>query len=70
MDHGNGLVTVYAHASRLVVKKGQEVHRGDVLGYVGSSGRSTGPHVHYEVHRDGRPVNPGAYILDEELIVD
>jgi murein DD-endopeptidase MepM/ murein hydrolase activator NlpD len=70
VDHGNGLVTVYAHAARIAVKKGQKVERGQTLGYVGSTGRSTGPHIHYEVHRDGRPVNPGRYILDDDRIVD
>lgn len=62
--HGFGLATRYGHMSRLVVQPGQQVKRGDVIGYVGSTGRSTGYHLHYEVQLDGKPVNPVAYILD------
>ncbi len=62
--HGFGLTTRYGHMSKLAVQAGQRVKRGDVVGYVGSTGRSTGYHLHYEVHLDGRPVNPVAYILD------
>ncbi len=63
IDHGFGLRTRYGHASKLHVRAGQRVQRGEVIGEVGSSGSSTGPHVHYEVHRNGRPVNPSNYIL-------
>ena len=63
IDHGFGLRTRYGHASKLHVRVGQVVERGEVIGSVGSSGSSTGSHVHYEVHRDGRPVNPANYIL-------
>lgn len=63
IDHGFGLRTRYGHASKLHARVGQRVQRGEVIGEVGSSGASTGPHVHYEVHRDGRPVNPSNYIL-------
>lgn len=63
IDHGFGLRTRYGHASKLHVRAGQRVQRGEVIGEVGSSGSSTGPHVHYEVHKDGRPVNPSNYIL-------
>lgn len=63
IDHGLGLRTRYGHASKLHGRVGQRVQRGDVIGEVGSSGSSTGSHVHYEVHRDGRPVNPSNYIL-------
>jgi murein DD-endopeptidase MepM/ murein hydrolase activator NlpD len=64
LSHGFGLATRYGHMSRLAVKPGDRVRRGDVIGYVGNTGRSTGYHLHYEVHLDGQPVNPLAYILD------
>ncbi|GAA4712355.1 M23 family metallopeptidase [Sphingomonas lutea] len=56
--HGDGLQTTYSHMSRIAAASGTAVRRGDVIGYVGSSGLSTGPHLHYEVYRNGRPVNP------------
>jgi murein DD-endopeptidase MepM/ murein hydrolase activator NlpD len=65
LSHGFGLTTRYGHMSRLAVKPGQRVRRGDVIGYVGNTGRSTGYHLHYEVIRDGEPVNPLAYILGQ-----
>ena len=58
IDHGDGLATRYAHMSEILVVEGQEVAQGDVLGRLGSSGRSTGPHLHYEVRVDGEPVDP------------
>jgi murein DD-endopeptidase MepM/ murein hydrolase activator NlpD len=58
IGHADGLATAYGHMSRIAAVPGQLVHRGDVIGYVGSSGLSTGPHVHYEVFKNGRPVNP------------
>lgn len=61
IDHGFGLHTLYGHNSRLVVRPGQEVKRGQTVAHVGSTGRSTGPHVHYEVWRWGRPVDPLEY---------
>ena len=64
IDHGNGVVTRYGHNSRILVKVGREVRRGDVIAEVGSTGRSTSPHCHYEVHVNGRHVNPWRYILD------
>ena len=64
ISHGFGLVTRYGHMSRIHAKVGQQVRRGDVIGLVGSSGRATGTHVHYEVYVDGRAVNPLGYILD------
>jgi murein DD-endopeptidase MepM/ murein hydrolase activator NlpD len=60
--HGYGYVTRYAHMSEIVVKPGDRVRRGDTIGLVGSTGRSTGPHLHYEVFRDGRRVNPWKYL--------
>lgn len=58
IDHGRGLQTRYAHLSSLGVIPGQQVRRGDVLGSVGSTGRSTGPHLHYELRLNGQPVSP------------
>ncbi len=60
--HGYGYVTRYAHMHEISVLAGDRVNRGDVIGSVGSSGRSTGPHLHYEVFRDGRRVNPWPYL--------
>ena len=62
IDHGNGLTTRYAHMSEALVEEGQEVAKGAVLGRMGSSGRSTGPHLHYEVRVDGEPVDPERYL--------
>jgi len=62
ISHGFGYVTRYGHMSEILVRPGQRVSRGDVIGRVGSTGRSTGPHVHYEVFRDGRRVNPWKYL--------
>lgn len=61
IDHGYGYETVYAHLSGFNVRKGQRINRGDIIGYVGNSGRSTGPHLHYEVRYKNRPVNPKDY---------
>ena len=62
IDHGNGLVTRYGHASRVLVKKGDLVKRGQQIAEVGSSGRSTGPHLHFEVLKNGAPQNPIGYL--------
>ena len=63
IQHGNGFITKYAHLSKILVKKGQAVKRGDEIGLVGKTGRSTGPHLHYEIHVKGVPVNPLRYIV-------
>lgn len=65
VDHGGQLETRYAHMSRIAVAPGQRVHRGDVLGYIGSTGGSTGPHLHYEVRRKGQAVNPLPYLASQ-----
>lgn len=62
IEHGFGFSTYYAHNRMVVVKVGQKVKRGDIIGYVGSTGNSTGPHLHYEIIRAGKVVNPLAYI--------
>lgn len=62
IDHGNGISTLYGHMSGYAVTPGEMVHRGDTIGYVGQSGRSTGPHLHYEVRIFNTPVNPNKYL--------
>lgn len=62
VNHGNGFVTRYAHAKSLLVKVGDVVKKGQAIALVGSTGRSTGPHVHFEVHKHGRVVDPASYI--------
>ena len=64
LSHGYGYATRYGHLRAFNVKPGDRVKRGDILGFVGSTGRSTGPHLHYEVRMNGKPVNPLEYILD------
>jgi murein DD-endopeptidase MepM/ murein hydrolase activator NlpD len=64
LDHGYGYVTRYGHNSRILVRSGQQVRRGQVIALVGSTGKSTGPHLHYEVVRNGVPVNPQDYVIN------
>jgi murein DD-endopeptidase MepM/ murein hydrolase activator NlpD len=64
IDHGHGMITRYAHLSETLKKQGDTVKRGDTIAQMGNSGRSTGPHLHYEVHLNGVPVNPVTYILN------
>jgi murein DD-endopeptidase MepM/ murein hydrolase activator NlpD len=58
LDHGNAVETRYAHLSQLAVRPGQQVRQGEVIGFVGSTGQSTGPHVHYELRRGGLAIDP------------
>ncbi|WP_374541082.1 M23 family metallopeptidase [Sphingorhabdus sp.] len=58
LNHGGGVATGYAHMSRIAAAPGQRVRQGQIIGYVGSTGLSTGPHLHYELYRNGRPINP------------
>ncbi|HEY9889505.1 MAG TPA: M23 family metallopeptidase, partial [Candidatus Obscuribacterales bacterium] len=62
IDHGYGYETLYAHMSEIAVQVGDRLQRGEVVGALGSTGRSSGPHLHYEVHRNGQPVNPRYYL--------
>lgn len=65
IDHGYGVETVYGHMSKFAAKMSQNVRRGEIIGFVGTSGYSTGPHLHYEVHTNGRPQNPMEYVYDK-----
>jgi murein DD-endopeptidase MepM/ murein hydrolase activator NlpD len=68
IDHGGGLTTRFAHLSKIVAKKGQSVAKGDIIGRTGSTGRSTGPHLHYEIRVNGRAIDPMTFIrAGEEL---
>ena len=67
IDHGNGIVTRYAHCSRIDVKSGQRVTRGQRIAAVGSTGLATGPHLHYEIHINGKVVNPLTYVLSDAI---
>jgi murein DD-endopeptidase MepM/ murein hydrolase activator NlpD len=64
INHGYGVVTRYAHLKKALVKRGQYVKRGETVALVGNSGRSTGPHLHYEIHLNRVAVNPLRYILN------
>ncbi len=70
IDHGYGIMTRFAHASRLLVRQGQRVARGEKIALVGNSGLATGPHLHYEVHVNGRAVNPLRYVMPETVVFD
>lgn len=62
IEHGNGIQTLYAHCSKLLAKEGQEVKRGDIIAKIGNTGRSTGPHLHFELKVNGSAINPIKYI--------
>lgn len=66
IEHGGKLQTRFAHLSRLNVSAGQQVKKGELIGFVGSTGRSTGPHLHYEVRVDGKAVNPIPYMVESD----
>jgi murein DD-endopeptidase MepM/ murein hydrolase activator NlpD len=70
IDHGFGYKTSYAHLSKIKVKRGAKVKRGDLIGYSGNSGLSTGPHLHYEVHHNGIALNPRNFIYDDVKIFE
>ncbi|MDP2176058.1 MAG: M23 family metallopeptidase [Bacteroidota bacterium] len=65
INHKNGYTTLYAHLSKFLVKKGAKVKRGQLIGLVGSTGKSTAPHLHYEVHRNGTPINPAYFFFND-----
>jgi murein DD-endopeptidase MepM/ murein hydrolase activator NlpD len=67
IDHGSGLETYYAHLSRFAVIPGQEIRQGELIGAVGTSGRVTAPHLHYEVRRNGSPQNPSRFLTQQHL---
>jgi murein DD-endopeptidase MepM/ murein hydrolase activator NlpD len=62
IDHGSGITTLYGHSSELYVAEGQTVQIGDAIAAVGSTGLSTGPHLHFEVRKDGEPIDPMSYL--------
>jgi murein DD-endopeptidase MepM/ murein hydrolase activator NlpD len=65
VNHGYGYETLYGHMFKVVVRNGGRVKRGEILGYVGSTGKSTGPHLHYEVHKNGRPLDPVYFFYND-----
>lgn len=65
LKHGKSYESLYAHMSRIKVRKGQKIKRGDVIGYIGTTGLSTGAHLHYEIHKDGEPVDPIMYFYND-----
>lgn len=65
VNHGYGYETLYGHMFRINVRPGKYVKRGEILGYVGSTGKSTGPHLHYEVHKNGRPIDPVYFFYND-----
>jgi murein DD-endopeptidase MepM/ murein hydrolase activator NlpD len=67
VDHGNGVQTYYAHLSKFYVNVGQDVHRGEIIGAVGTTGRVTAPHLHYEVRMGGAPMNPGRFLANASV---
>ncbi|MGI8812587.1 MAG: M23 family metallopeptidase [Pyrinomonadaceae bacterium] len=65
VDHGNGLISRYGHLSKIEVEVGDPIQRGQLMGFVGSTGRSTGPHLHYELRYDDKPINPRRFLPTE-----
>mgnify|MGYP000560219358 CR=1 FL=1 len=70
ISHSEGFETVYAHCQNPAVRQGQSIKRGDVIAYVGTSGKTTGPHLHYEIRIDGIPVNPLDYIIPRGIVAN
>jgi murein DD-endopeptidase MepM/ murein hydrolase activator NlpD len=70
LDHGNELKSLYGHLSKIQVRQGQRVERGTIIALTGNTGRSSGPHLHYEVHVNGRPVDPLRYVLPDKVVTD
>ena len=68
IDHGYGITTKFAHCSKILVRQGQRVKRGDLIAQVGNTGLATGPHLHYEVHVHGQPVDPLRYVLPQVVV--
>ena len=64
IDHGFGYVSLYAHLNKYNVKRGQRVKRGQIIGYVGNTGRSVAPHLHYEIFKDKNKINPLNFYID------
>ncbi len=62
LKHGNGFETLYGHLSKILVSEGQQINIGQQIGKIGSTGRSTGPHLHYEIHRNGQKINPASFL--------
>ena len=69
IDHGQGIQTRYGHLSQRIAQAGQRVHRGELIGLMGSTGRSTGSHLHYEVRIDGRAVNPIPFMQSSSTFI-
>ena len=65
IDHGNGITTRYGHLSRFAARVGEHITKGEVIAYVGTTGRTTAPHLHYEVRVNDRPVDPVRYLPKE-----
>jgi len=70
LNHGHGVETIFGHLNRFAVKKGEKVERGQVIAYMGNSGRSTGAHLHYSVIKEGRHIDPSQFIWDYEFKKD
>jgi murein DD-endopeptidase MepM/ murein hydrolase activator NlpD len=71
IDHmKSGIQTIYGHMQKIVVRRGDHIIAGQKIGYIGSTGKSTGPHLHYEVRKNGIPVNPISYLLSQNVVSD